>query len=392
MARPGFPVEVHRRFWQQVSSGVSVPDAGPAVGVSRATGERWFRIAGGVIPSLVKEPTGARLSFVEREEIAVKLAAGWGVNEIARWVERSASTISREIRRNSSGREGIYRASTAQERADESARRPQEPKLAKNPVLAGEVEDRLRLNHSPEQISARLGEDFPEDPEMQVSHETIYKSLFVQGRGGLKTDLVTHLRTGRALRKPRRVPGERRNRILDMVNISERPPEIEDRAVPGHWEGDLIIGEHSASAVGTLVERMTGFTMLLHLPENHSALSVQEAMIYKMAELPQLLRQTLTWDQGIEMANHAVIAKATDLAIYFCDPHSPWQRGSNENTNGLLRQYLPKSTDLSIHGPGILDNIASELNNRPRKRLGWRTPAEALDELLSNPHTHLALH
>jgi transposase, IS30 family len=186
------------------------------------------------------------------------------------------------------------------------------------------------------------------------------------------------------LRKPRRKPGQRPGRIKDMVSISERPPEVEDRAVPGHWEGDLITGEQNQSAIGTLVERKTGFLMLPHLPDDHSALAVQEAMIAKMSQLPQILRQTLTWDQGIEMANHAQIAAATDLAIYFCDPHSPWQRGSNENTNGLLRQYFPKGSDLSFWGPGYLDQVAAELNDRPRKRLGWRTPAEALDQLLSN--------
>jgi IS30 family transposase len=295
MARPGLPVEVHRRFWQQVRSGVSVAQAGPAAGVSRATGERWFRIAGGVIPSLVEQPSGLRLSFAEREEIAVLLAARVGVTEIADRLGRAASTISREKTRHNSGREGIYRASTAQARADEAAKRPQARKLATNLVLRGEVEDRLKLNHSPEQISRRLGEDFPEEAEMQVSPETIYKALYVQGRGGLKRDLVTHLRTGRAARKPHRVPGERRGRILDMINISERPPEIGDRAVPGHWEGDLIIGKNSASAIGTLVERMTGFTMLLHLREDHTALAVQEAMVHKMVELPEFLRRTLTW-------------------------------------------------------------------------------------------------
>ena len=198
--------------------------------------------------------------------------------------------------------------------------------------------------------------------------------------------LTRHLRTGRALRKPRRKPDQRLHRIPDMVSISERPAEVEDRAVPGHWEGDLIVGRNKASpAIGTLVERKTGFVMLLHLPDNHGALAVHRAMIAKMSQLPEILRQTLTWDQGIEMANHAQIAAATDLDIYFCDPHSPWQRGSNENTNGLLRQYFPKSTDLSFWGPGYLDSVAAELNNRPRKRLDWRTPAEALDQLLSNP-------
>jgi transposase, IS30 family len=278
-----------------------------------------------------------------------------------------------------------YSPWTAQQRFESRLARPKTSKLAGHDRLRKEVVDRLNLNHSPEQISHRLMLDFPDDLEMRVSHETIYRSLYVQGRGALKRELTRHLRTGRALRKPRRRAGQRLHRIKNMVSISERPPEVEDRAVPGHWEGDLITGEQNQSAIGTLVERKTGFTMLLHLPVDHSALAVQEAMIAKMSQLPAILRQTLTWDQGIEMANHVQVAAATDLDIYFCDPHSPWQRGSNENTNGLLRQYFPKGTDLSRWGPGYLDYVAAELNNRPRKRLGWKTPAEALDELLSKP-------
>jgi IS30 family transposase len=216
-----------------------------------------------------------------------------------------------------------------------------------------------------------------------VSDETIYRSLYVQGRGELNRELTRHLRTGRALRKPRRTPGQRLGRIPNMVSISERPPEVEDRAVPGHWEGDVVLGAEGKSAIGTLVERKIGFLLLLQLPDGRGAVAVQQAMITQMSQLPEILRRTLTWDQGTEMANHAQIAAATDLNIYFCDPHSPWQRGTNENTNGLLRQYFPKGTDLSFWGPGYLDYVAAELNNRPRKRLGWKTPAEALDELLS---------
>jgi IS30 family transposase len=250
--------------------------------------------------------------------------------------------------------------------------------------LRREVQDRLRDDHSPEQIAKRLRQDYPNDPEMWVSHETIYQSLYVQSRGGLKRELAKHLRTGRSLRKPHRSSQERRGRIPGMVNISERPAEVADRAVPGHWEGDLIMGSaESNSAVGTLVERTTRFVMLLHLPGGHTAEIVQEAMVNKMATLPEQLRLSLTWDQGKEMANHIQIAEATGMQIYFCDPHSPWQRGSNENTNGLLRQYLPKGKDLSFYGPGLLDQIATQLNGRPRKTLDWRTPAEALDALLS---------
>ena len=323
-----------------------------------------------------------RLSFRERCRIEDLLDAGWTQARIARDLDRDPSTISREIARHRKARGG-YGAEHAQSLADADARRPKEAKLATNLRLRREVQDRLRLNHSPEQIVARLREDYPDDPEMWVSHETIYQSLYVQARGGLKRELAQHLRTGRSVRKPHRSPGQRHSRIRDMVSISERPPEVEDRAVPGHWEGDLILGSiDSASAIGTLVERACGFVMLLHLPENHGAVAVQNAMVDKMSQLPQVLRRTLTWDQGNEMANHVQIAAATDLDIYFCDPHSPWQRGSNENTNGLLRQYFPKGTDLSQWGPGYLDHVAAELNNRPRKRLAWRTPAEALEKLL----------
>ncbi|MGH3470210.1 MAG: IS30 family transposase [Thermocrispum sp.] len=388
--RPPVPVEFRGRFWAGIRAGLSVESAAEAAGVSVGTCERWFRQAGGVMPAGDAFARTRCLSFAEREEIALLRAAGLGVRAIAARLGRSPSTISRELRRvrhnPNDAHRPRYRASTAQADADRKARRPKPARLATNLRLRRQVQDRLEMNHSPEQIAARLREDFGDDPEMWVSHETIYQALFVQGRGALKRDLVRRLRTGRALRRPRRRSDQRRTRIAGMVNISERPPEVEDRAVPGHWEGDLILGSvASASAIGTLVERATGFVLLLHLPADHGAEAVQEAMCAKIAELPDQLRRTLTWDQGIEMANHAKIAEATGLAIYFCDPHSPWQRGSNENTNGLLRQYFPKGSDLSRWGPGYLDTIAAELNNRPRKRLNWRTPAEALDQLLSHP-------
>jgi transposase, IS30 family len=384
LGRPRMPREVERRFWSWVRAGESVPDAARLAGVASATADRWFRHAGGVM-ACSEAPSGCRLSFVEREEIACLRAAGGGVREIARQLDRDPATISRELRRVPSGRGKPYRASTAQADADVKAKRPKQAKLARNLVLRREVQTRLEQNHSPEQIAQRLRQDFPDDTEMRVSPETIYQSIYVQGRGGLRRELAKHLRTGRVLRKPRRRDAERRGRIPGMVNISERPADVEDRAVPGHWEGDLILGKANESAIGTLVERTTGFAMLLHLPDNHGALAVQEAITAKMSELPEILRQTLTWDQGSEMTNHIQIAAATDLDIYFCDPHSPWQRGSNENTNGLLRQYFPKGTDLSVHGAGYLDYVAAELNNRPRKRLDWKTPAEALDQLLSQP-------
>jgi IS30 family transposase len=277
----------------------------------------------------------------------------------------------------------------AQAQVDQGRHGRRRAKLATNLRLRREVETRLTRRDSPAQIAGRLAWDFPEDPEMQVSAETIYQSLYVQARGGLKRELTGYLRTGRSMRKPRRRPGERRTRIPDMVMISQRPPQVEDRAVPGHWEGDLIMGTTASnSAVGTLVERTTGFVMLLHLPHGHGALAVQEALVATMSTLPDQLRRSLTWDQGREMTNHTAIAEATGLEIYFCDPHSPWQRGSNENINGLLRQYLPKGTDLSFYGPGLLDNIAAELNSRPRKRHGFKTPAEVLDELLSQANTN----
>lgn len=389
MGRPRYPSALRRQFWELVRSGMSPADTPAVLGVSRRPVERWFREGGGVMPPVVKTAQiRPRLSLEQREDIAVLHAAGVIDAEIARRIGCHRSTIGREIRLRSStikGRYRLYRPSTAQAHADNAARRAGTSKLAANDQLRQVVQDQLEEEHSPEQISARLRIDFPDDTEMQVSHEAIYQALYVQGRGGLRRDLHQRLRTGRALRRPRRTPGERRERIADMVNISERPPEVEERAVPGDWEGDLICGALNKSAIGTLVERATGYVMLLHLPDNHGADAVAHAMIEAMAKLPQTLRRTLTWDQGIEMANHIQIADATDLDIYFCDPHSPWQRGTNENTNGLLRQYFPKGADLSVFAPDYLDHVATKLNRRPRKRLEFRTPAEALDKLLSEP-------
>jgi len=245
------------------------------------------------------------------------------------------------------------------------------------------VQARLSERWSPEQIAVMLTAEFPDDGEMRVSHETIYQSIYVQGRGALRRELAVSLRTGRALRKPRRRADERRGRIPGMVLISERPAEVADRAVPGHWEGDLIMGARNASAIGTLVERSTRFVMLLHMPQGRDPAAVADAMTEAMSALPGSLRRSLTWDQGKEMAFHARIAAAADLEIYFCDPHSPWQRGSNENTSGLLRQYFPKGSDLSVHDREELDRVAAQLNSRPRKTLGWKTPAQALEEVLA---------
>jgi IS30 family transposase len=384
VGRPRLRRSLEREFWERVRWLSSWEEAAAAVGVSVGLARRWVVESGGVKPRLV-EPVRS-LSYRERCRIEGLHAAGVSRAEIARRLGRHRSTIGRELDRNGTrrGRRGGYSAGNAQSRADQRARRPKPAKLATNLPLRRRVQDRLERRDSPEQIAHRLRQDFPDDPEMWVSHETIYQSLYVQARGGLSRELARHLRTGRTLRKPHRHPRQRRERFAGMVMISDRPAQVEDRAVPGHWEGDLILGStESGSAVGTLVERMTRFVMLLHLPGGHTADIVQEAMVAKMATLPEQLRRSLTWDQGIEMANHVQIAEATGLSIYFCDPHSPWQRGTNENTNGLLRQYLPKGEDLAFYGPGLLDQIASELNGRPRKTLDWRTPAEALEALLS---------
>jgi len=263
------------------------------------------------------------------------------------------------------------------------ASRPKTAKLAKNARLRELVQTKLLEKLSPEQASRELRQEFPNDAEMQVSHETIYQSIYVQGRGALRRELAVCLRTGRALRRPRRKGHERRGRIPNMVNISERPAEIEDRAVPGHWEGDLIIGKQGRSAIGTLVERKARYLILLHLPNGQSAEEVEKAMVAATKRLPETLWKSLTWDQGSEMSNHARISVATNLEIYFCDPAKPWQRGSNENTNGLLRQYFPKGTDLSVHGFDHLEFVADQMNRRPRKTLGWLKPREVLAQLLS---------
>jgi IS30 family transposase len=383
MGRPPLPLAVRVKFWEGIEAGWSIAAATRAAGCSHAIGRYWLKQAGGVKPRAVKQRPGA-LTFSDRLRIEDLAAGGHSAARIGRALGRATSTITRELAR---GRDpgGRYDPSRAQAAVEASLARPKERKFVANPALAHEVQDRLDRRHSPEQIAARLRLDFPDQPEMWVSHETIYRSLYVQGRGGLAREVKAALRTGRALRKTQGPPGRRPGPLKNMVNISQRPAEAEDRAVPGHWEGDLIVGAHSQSAVGTLVERSTGFVMLLHLPGDHTAATVAAAMTAAVPHIPEVLRRSLTWDQGSEMALHTAITAATGLPIYFADPHSPWQRGSNENTNGLLRQYLPKSTDLSVHGPGILDNIAAELNARPRKRLNWATPAEALDRLLAQP-------
>jgi len=264
------------------------------------------------------------------------------------------------------------------------ASRPKVAKLAVNSELRELVQSKLKERLSPEQISAELRVEFRDQPEMWVSHEAIYQAIYVQGRGALRRELAVCLRTGRALRKPRRKVAERRGRIPNMVMISERPPEVEDRAIPGHWEGDLLTGKNKKSAIGTLVERSSRYVILLHLPNGHGAEEVEKAITAATQELPETLRRSLTWDQGSEMANHMQLKIATGLEVYFCDPRSPWQRGSNENTNGLLRQYFPKGQDLSRYGPDHLAFVSAQMNRRPRKTLGWLRPSQALERLLSD--------
>ncbi len=384
MGVPGRPREVRVRFWDGIRAGLAVEQAAAAAGVGRNAAWGWLRQAGGVKGNGPAAVSGRYLQVWEREEIAVGLAQGLSCRQIAGRLApgRSASTVCREVRRNSV--RGVYRAHLAQREAQERARRPKPAKLVVSGELREWVQRKLGKNWSPEQISARLKAEFPGRAEMRVSPETIYQSLYVQGRGALRRELARHLRTGRALRRPRRTEGERRGRIPGTVHISERPAEAADRAVPGHWEGDLIEGRGGKSQIGTLVERSTRFTMLVPLPEGKSAPAVADALTPVIAGLPDALRRSLTWDQGKEMTAHADIAVATDCAIYFCDPHSPWQRASNENTNGLLRQYFPKGTDLAAHSPQHLAAVADELNGRPRKTLGWKTPAEAMAEFLDS--------
>jgi transposase, IS30 family len=328
--------------------------------------------------------SGFRLSFEDRVEIGMGIARGESNGEIARRLGRHPSTIGREIGR-CQGR-GHYRAWTAQRKADRLSRRPKENKLAKSPRLLAEVEAGLLKRWSPQQISAKLRVDHPDDLGMRISHETIYLSLYLQSRGELRKQLTAELRTARKTRKQQgRV--DTRGRIKDMINISERPPEIEDRAVPGHWEGDLIIGAGGKSAVATLVERQTRFVMLAYLGTDKTTEGVNGALKNSITALPEHLCRSLTWDQGRELAAHSQFTVDTGVQVFFCDPHSPWQRGSNENTNGLLRQYLPKGTDLAVHDQAELDRIAAQLNGRPRQTLGWTNPAEKMAELVAGTPT-----
>ena len=362
--------------------GLTIPEVVAATGRHKATVDRVLAAAGGLPPRRTGRAATA-LTLEEREEISLGLARGEPFAMIARTLGRATSTVSREVAAN--GGPDKYRAWAAEGRAAERAARPKPTKLESNDGLRQVVEAWLTKRWSPEQIAVRLRIDYSHDPEMWVSHETIYTELYVQGRGALRKDLTACLRTGRARRKPRntrqdRGPGWRH----DLINISDRPAEADDRAVPGHWEGDLIIGAGSKSAIGTLVERTSRFVMLLALPERHDAEAVRDALLRQIPTLPAQLWRSLTWDQGSEMAGHAEFTVATGIQVYFCDPHSPWQRGTNENTNGLLRQYFPKSTDLSVYSQPVLDAVARELNERPRKTLAGMTPSEKLAELVAH--------
>ena len=383
--------QVRKQFWEVLRSGSTLAQAAVSAGVSDAAARRWIKQSGyvprtpvpaGLEPDSV--PRG-RLSFVERCRLEELLEAGYTQARAADLLRRDPSTISREAGRGatSSG----YRAQAGQDAADAAGARPKPRKLESNPGLLGEVVQRLTKRHSPEQIAGRLREDFPDDAEMWVSHETIYQSLFVQARGQFRRDLTVYLRSQRSRRQPRPSDGATKkiSRIVGMISIRERPADVEDRAVPGHWEGDLIVGANNRSAIVTLVERSTRYVMLGRIGGRHDAETTCTVLTELIGRLPAHLRKTLTWDQGREMAGHAQFTIATDVAVYFCDPHSPWQRGSNENTNGLLRQYFPKGTNLAGFTQDELDAVASELNRRPRQTLNWMTPSEKLNELLVAP-------
>lgn len=365
-----------------IRGGETFATAAAAVGCSTKSIQRFLALTGG-LKSRTRERSPLRLSLADREELSRGLVAGDSLRAIAVRLGRAPSTISREVAWNR-GRTD-YRAWRADREGIERGRRPKLSKLAVNSRLRQEVERGLRARWSPQQIAAGLLQEYPDDLEMRVSHETIYRTLFVQARGGLRKELATCLRTGRTQRRPQmRTEHSGAGRLQNMVLISERPPEVEDRAVPGHWEGDLIIGKGGRSAIGTLVERSSRYVMLFRLPNGRSAEHVRIALTRTVAKLPAELRRTLTWDQGKEMADHVRFSTATDMDVYFCDPHSPWQRGSNENTNGLLRQYFPRKADLTLHSAAHLNAVARELNNRPRQTLGWMKPSEVFGRAVAS--------
>ena len=385
--------EAYFRLMQQ---GFSNEHACQIVGINPKTGRRWRngrnasgrqKAAAPAQPVLPPSSDSRYLQEADRLYIADRLREKASVRAIAAELGRSPSTVSREIRRNrTDGTRDVwhYRPYAAQARADARRPRPKPRKIDQDPELRDFVQAGLDRRWSPEQVCQALRMTFPDRPDMHVVHETVYQALYIQGRGELRREVARALRSGRTRRKPHRQANCRQPRFKDpMVMISDRPAEVDDRAVPGHWEGDLIIGKNGASAIGTLVERATRYVMLLHLPDGRSAEDVRDALVTTVRTLPSHLARSLTWDQGSEMASHVSFTVATDVPVYFCDPASPWQRGSNENTNGLLRQYFPKGTDLSAHSRDHLDAVAAELNGRPRKTLGWETPAERLRKLLA---------
>lgn len=380
MPTPPVSAEKRRQIVKLLKSGRSYREIKTELRCGHAVIMEVVAENGGVVPKVV-ERSPLRLSLAEREEISRQLVLGFSLRSVARSLSRDVATISREVANN--GGRKKYRAWSAEDRALRCAKRPKPAKLLACPALRDVVGETLLKRYSPRQISRRLVVEHPNDPEMRISHEAIYQSLYVQGRGALRRELTAYLRSGRAIRRhQRRELTGARGRIKDMVMISERPPEAEDRAVPGHWEGDLIVGKNNGSCIGTLVERHTRYLMLMKLRDK-KAETIQAALLEAVQRMPEELFKTLTWDQGLEMANHAMFSVESGVEVFFCDPHSPWQRGSNENTNGLLRQYFPKGTDLSGHSQQDLDAIAREMNDRPRETLGFLKPAEKLAELVA---------
>jgi len=380
---PGLSSAERADMWYRWRAGYHVREIARAFGRDHGSIRGLLARRGGIAPS-VRTRGCLTLTLIEREDISRGIAAGESGRSIAARIGRAASTVSREIIRH--GGRGAYRAKAADEDAWGSALRPKACLLARNRTVRNLVASKLALEWSPEQISGWLRDEFPDDESMRVSHETIYRSLFIQARGVLKKELIGHLRTKRSMRRPRRVAThhERRGRIADAVSIRERPAEAEDRAVPGHWEGDLLSGSKNSHVV-TLVERHSRFTALIKVSDKETA-TVVAALTKQIRRLPASLRRSLTWDRGHEMAKHELFTMATNVKVYFCDPSSPWQRGSNENTNGLLRQYLPKGTDLSSHSQAALDKIALRLNQRPRETLGFKTPAAKLHASVASIH------
>lgn len=376
-----FSEEERQTIWDMREAGVPVKRIARHLGRQNVSLRKFIADAGGKRPS-ARERSELRLSLEEREEISRGLAAGDSIRSIAEALGRSPSTVCREV--NANGGRKKYRALVADRAACRRALRPKRARLSECRRLRAVVERKLEAKWSPQQISAWLALEYPDRPEMQVSHETIYQSLFVQSRGALRKELHSCLRSGRAMRRAKAYTKGNvgQGQIKNMVMISERPAEVKDRAVPGHWEGDLIFGKKMTS-IGTLVERHSRYVILLKLPNGHGAEAVRKAMTKRILTLPAQLRRSITWDQGKEMAEHVRFTVETGVPVYFCDPKSPWQRGSNENTNGLLRQYLPKSSDLSLCSQRELDAIARSLNTRPRQTLGWMTPSQAFAEAVA---------